>query len=92
MIGECAFSENTSLTSVTLPESVIDIGGGAFYLCHHLDSVTVLNENCSIHDDTTSLNEPSMPAIMCNKIRGYAGSTAERYAYGIEFEPIAKTE
>ncbi|MEE3406151.1 MAG: leucine-rich repeat protein, partial [Acutalibacteraceae bacterium] len=94
-IGECAFLKSPGLTSVTLPESVTDIDGGAFYLCDQLESVTVLNENCSIHDDTSLPEETTMPAISYCRIRGYAGSTAESYVNntsGIEFETIPKAE
>ena len=40
-IGEGAFSFCTSLTSVTIPDSVTTIGEGAFYGCSSLTSVTI---------------------------------------------------
>ena len=47
-IGENAFHEKTSLTSVTIPNSVISIGIGAFYGCTSLTSVTIGNSVTSI--------------------------------------------
>ena len=40
-IGECAFSDCTSLTSVTIPNSVTSIGNSAFTNCASLTSVTI---------------------------------------------------
>ena len=39
-IGECAFS-NTGITSITIPESVKEIGHSAFENCSDLESVTI---------------------------------------------------
>jgi len=43
-----AFAQMTSLTSVTIPNSVISIGGGAFSDCRKLVSVTIGNSVTSI--------------------------------------------
>ncbi len=40
-IGDGAFSDCTSLTSVSIPDSVITIGKGAFYGCTNLASVSI---------------------------------------------------
>ena len=47
-IGEYAFSECTSLTSVTIPNSVTSIGNRAFSWCDSLTSVTIPNSVTSI--------------------------------------------
>ena len=47
-IGESAFSGCTSLTSVTIPDSVTSIGHSAFYNCTGLTSVTIPNSVTSI--------------------------------------------
>ncbi|MBD5444960.1 MAG: leucine-rich repeat protein [Lachnospiraceae bacterium] len=40
-IGDSAFSECSSLTSITIPDSVTSIGGSAFYECSSLTNVTI---------------------------------------------------
>ncbi len=40
-IGQAAFYEYTSLTSITIPNTVTSIGIGAFYKCEKLDSFTI---------------------------------------------------
>ena len=47
-IGSSAFSGCTSLTSVTIPDSVTSIGHSAFYNCTGLTSVTIPNSVTSI--------------------------------------------
>ena len=47
-IGGKAFSDCTSLTSVTIPDSVTSIGGAAFNGCSSLTSVTIPNGVTSI--------------------------------------------
>ena len=47
-IGESAFSGCSSLTQVTLPESVTSIGSYAFYYCTSLTEITVPNSVTSI--------------------------------------------
>ena len=49
-IGASAFSECTSLTSVTIPNSITNIGFGAFGNCTSLTSVTIPNSVTSIGD------------------------------------------
>lgn len=50
-IGDYAFCECTSLTSVTIPDSVISIGDYAFYECVSLTSITIPDSVISIGDD-----------------------------------------
>ena len=47
-IGDYAFSECSSLQSVTIPNSVTNIGGRAFQGCSNLQSVTIPNSVTSI--------------------------------------------
>ena len=47
-IGDYAFSECTSLTSVTIPEGVTSIGNLTFYGCTNLESVTIPDSVTSI--------------------------------------------
>ncbi len=47
-IGETAFRHCTSLTSITIPNSVTSIGDDAFYDCSKLESVTIPNSVTSI--------------------------------------------
>ncbi|MBQ4143045.1 MAG: leucine-rich repeat domain-containing protein, partial [Thermoguttaceae bacterium] len=73
-IGEGAFYDCESLTSVTIPDSVTSIGDKAFNLCKSLTSVT-------IPDSVTSIGEEAFRG--CSEdlvIYGTAGSEAERYA------------
>ncbi len=49
-IGDNAFYDCRSLTSVTIPSSVTSIGDGAFYICTSLTSVTIPDSVTSIGD------------------------------------------
>ncbi|MGN1315965.1 MAG: leucine-rich repeat protein [Acutalibacteraceae bacterium] len=50
-IGRSAFYDCTSLTSITIPDSVTSIGGSAFRGCKNLTSVTIPDSVTSIGDD-----------------------------------------
>ncbi len=64
-IGDYAFSDCSSLTSVTIPNSVTSIGDGAFSDCSSLASVTIPNSVTSIGDyafsDCSSLTSVTIP-------------------------------
>ena len=51
-IGEMAFSYCKSLTSITIPNSVVSIEHAAFYYCHGLTSITIPNSVTSIGDES----------------------------------------
>ena len=49
-IGDGAFGDCSSLTSVTIPDSVTSIGNAAFYYCTSLTSITIPDSVTSIGD------------------------------------------
>jgi len=49
-IGNAAFCERASLTSIIIPDSVTSIGYGAFYNCTSLTSITIPDSVTSIDD------------------------------------------
>ena len=65
--GDYAFYGCTSLTSVTIPNSVTSIGDWAFYRCTSLTSVTIPNSVTSIGDwafySCTSLTAITVDAL-----------------------------
>ena len=64
-IGEYAFRERSSLTSVTIPNGVTSIGDRAFAYCESLTSVTIPNSLTSIgqcaFEDCSSLTSVNIP-------------------------------
>ena len=50
-IGDLAFENCDSLTSITIPDSVTSIGDYAFWWCRSLTSVTIPGSVASIGDD-----------------------------------------
>ena len=49
-IGQCAFQNCYSLTSITIPDGVTSIGSNAFQNCHSLTSITIPDGVTSIVD------------------------------------------
>ena len=64
-IGDQAFSECKSLTSVTIPDSVTSIGDYAFFMCFNLNDITIPNSVESIGDSAfrvcLSLTDVTIP-------------------------------
>ena len=64
-IGDSAFPDCTSLTSINIPNSVTSIGDSAFYGCTSLSSVRISNSLTSIGDSAfhrcSSLTSISLP-------------------------------
>ncbi len=69
-LGDGAFNECKSLTSVTIPDSVTSIGQGAFGWCTSLTNVTIPNSVTSIGDNAfwacTSLTTVTIPDSVTN--------------------------
>ena len=69
-IGESAFRDCSSLTSITIPDSVTSIGGFAFGVCNNLTSVTIGNSVTSIgmnaFDMCSSLTSITIPDSVTN--------------------------
>ena len=74
-IGNSAFEECNSLTSVTIPSSVTSIGNRAFSYCHLLNSVSIPNSvtiiGASAFDDCYSLKNVTIGNSVTN-IGNYA--------------------
>ena len=94
-IGDWGFW-HTALTEVTVPASTYYVGKRAFGKCEDLTSITFLNPYTQIYPDpdTVSNNWDSDPAniVYSGVIRGYEGSTAQRFAekYGYTFESLGE--
>ena len=65
IIADRAFEGCSSLTSVTIPNSVTSIGDDAFYNCSSLRSVTIPNSVTSIGEDAFS-DCSSLTSPVCN--------------------------
>ena len=91
-IGEHAFDFCDKLKEVTVPASTKSIDYAAFRGCRNLSAFTILNPDCEIWDENTTIcnhNEGEGP-FFTGKLRGYDSSTAEAYAkkYGCAFESL----
>ena len=80
-IGDYALRDCTSLTSVTIPDSVTTIGDSAFYYCTSLTSVTIPDSVTSIEkyafydcDSLTSVTIPDSVTSIGNSAFAYCDS------------------
>jgi hypothetical protein len=73
-IGDFAFYDNTSLTSVTIPDSVISIGDFAFYDNTSLTSVTIGNSVSSIGASAFSGNTLLASVTIGNSVTSIGAS------------------
>ena len=78
IIGEYAFVNCTSLTEITIPDSLLSIGDGAFARCTDLAKITVLSKTVTINERYSGSNAETLPKGAI--IYGYLGSTAQTYA------------
>ena len=94
-IGESAFFHCDALQEIVIPASVKKIAHGAFGWCSGLKKITILNPQCEIYDNATTLfgaldMSQSFYYVYKGTIRAYEDSSAEEHAakYGIAFEAI----
>ncbi len=85
-IGQSAFQACSLLKNVTLAESVKLIEKDAFAGCHQLEKITILNSECEIYDNESTIHSNAV-------ISAYSDSTAEAYAtkYSRQFEALIRT-
>ena len=85
-IGDYAFSNCSSITNMTIPSRVTNVGYRAFYNCTSMFRLDVVNPSCKIYNDKNTLGVPGKTVIY-----GYKGTTSETYAnkYGYAFQAIS---
>ncbi len=81
-IGNNAFNSCTSLTSISIPNSVISIGDLAFYNCSGLTSITIPNSVTSI-GSTAFYRCYSLTSITIPNSVTSIGDAAFYYCYGL---------
>ena len=59
-IGDSAFANCTSLTSITIPDSVTSIGNYAFAFCESLTNITFLGDAPKIGDNAFEESSPTI--------------------------------
>jgi len=96
-ISDGAFKYVSGIKSIVVPESVTEISGKEFIYCNDLQSITILNPECSIDKYIYTDNHNIFPdiddtSIYHGKIQGYDGSTAQTYAIEHENEFISLGE
>ena len=81
-IGDDAFAGCTSLTSITIPNSVTSIGDDAFASCTSLTSITIPNSVTSIGDDAFWHCNALVSITIPNSVTSI-GRAAFRYCYSL---------
>ena len=99
-ISSNSFMDNDIITSVIVPETVESIDKYAFVRCKELVSITIMNPNCKIGDDSCTIcntqkeeNKVDIGAYN-GVVKGYPNSTAQAYAekYGYKFVPLVEEQ
>lgn len=85
---------NSGITSAVVPASVKEIGFEGFYNCPNLKSLTILSPDCEITQRLVcnGLGEDNVTPYYTGVIRGYTGSTAQKYALDNGYTFIALDE
>lgn len=73
---------NSGITSAVVPASVKEIGFEGFYNCPNLKSLTILSPDCEITQRLVcnGLGDDNVTPYYTGVIRGYTGSTVQKYA------------
>ena len=78
-VGDEAFKDNTSVTSITIPDSVTSIGNDAFRSCTSLTSITIPDSVTSIGDWAfawcDNLTSVTLPILFMDDYQSYGLST-----------------
>lgn len=85
---------NSGITSAVVPASVKEIGFEGFYNCPNLKSLTILSPDCEITQRLVcnGLGDDNVTPYYTGVIRGYTGSTAQKYAIDNGYTFIALDE
>lgn len=79
-IGESAFSDCDSLTSIKISNNVISIGSNAFYGCISLKSINIPDSVTSIGDDAFRECDSLSPQVTSDIIKRFGGDVF----YGVD--------
>ena len=90
-IGAKAFSECKKLEEITMPNFVIRVDNKAFFGCDNLKKVTIKSKNVKLGKYSFGYKEVDNEIVPIEgfTIKGYKGSTAEKYAEENGFKFVA---
>ena len=84
------FINNTSLTTITIPENVERLGGGAFALCDKLTEVIFLGNIPPYMEDAVFNKRDGTPFVTikvpADALSEYKAAAQEPYAYGSDWQ------